>query len=358
VRIGVDARELCGRRTGVGRYLASLLREWTADERARQHDFVLYAPEPIDTYGLEVKIIRGRAGVWWEQARLPRAARADHLDVFFAPAYTAPLALTVPLVVTIHDLSFVAHPEWFRLREGMRRRWLTRSAARRARAIVTVSEFSRREVIERLKIPDGRVHAILHGASRPSAGRQIAGGEPIVLYVGSIFNRRRVPDLIRAFGRVARTHPDAALEIVGDNRSHPHQDLASIIATEALGDRVRWHAYLSEVELQGLFARARAFAFLSEYEGFGMTPIEALAAEIPPVLLDTAVARETCGDAAFYVAKGDIAATATALERALFDGDARARVLAAAPSVLARYSWARAARATLAVIEKAADRSA
>src|SRR5439155_976287 len=160
---------------------------------------------------------------------------------------------------------------------------------------------------------------------RPISGRSPLRTEPVVLFVGSIFNRRRVPELIRAFGRVARAHRDASLEIVGDDRTHPRQDLARAIADEALGERVRWHAYLPEAELQAMYGRARAFAFLSEYEGFGLTPVEALAAGIPPVVLDTAVARETCGDAALYVPAGDVAATATALEQALFVRSDRGR---------------------------------
>ena len=87
-------------------------------------------------------------------------------------------------------------------------------------------------MIQRFGVAEERVHAIPHGASRPLSGPASTRADPVVLFVGSIFNRRRVPDLIRAFGRVARAHPDASLEIVGDNRSHPHQDLPAIIAAE------------------------------------------------------------------------------------------------------------------------------
>ena len=121
---------------------------------------------------------------------------------------------------------------------------------------------------------------------------------------------------------------------------------------------MRWHEYLTDAELDALYAQARAFAFLSEYEGLGLTPLEALAAGVPPVLLDTPVAREACGDAALYVAAIDLRAITHALEAALFDDDARAGVLAAAPATLAKYSWPRAARDTLAVIEAAGLRSA
>jgi hypothetical protein len=151
-----------------------------------------------------------------------------------------------------------------------------------------------------------------------------------VLFVGSIFNRRHVGDLIRAFAPLARAHPDASLDIVGDNRSYPREDLERTIVEGGLGNRVRWHEYVSDAELRDLYAQARAFAFLSEYEGLGLTPLEALAAGVPPVLLDTPVARESCGDAAVYVPVGDGPATTRALEAVLFDEATRSRILAAA----------------------------
>jgi glycosyltransferase involved in cell wall biosynthesis len=356
MRIGIDARELSGQPTGVGRYLAALLRHWAGDPRASAHELVLYAPEALaidlDPRRVVTRIVPGAPGTWWEQIRLPRAAAADHLDVFFAPAYTAPLRMRVPTVVAIHDLSYIAHPEWFRLREGARRRWLTRHTAAHASAVITISEFSRREIVEHLGLPASRVSVIVLGID-PPAIVPAAAVEPRVLYVGSIFNRRGVPLLIRAFAALLRTHPDASLDVVGGNRTHPHQDIAGAIARGGLSQRVHWHEYVSDERLRELYAGARAFAFLSEYEGFGLTPLEALAVGIPPVVLDTPIARESCGDAAIFVPAGDLPATTKALESALFDDDVRARVLGAAPAVLARYSWPRAARETMDAIESA-----
>jgi len=363
MRIGIDARELCGRTTGVGRYLGALVRQWAVDPDAWPHDFVLYAPEPLamalDPARFTTRIVPGAPGTWWEQVRLPRIADDDRLDVFFAPAYTGPLDIGVPSVVTIHDLSFVAHPEWFRIRDGMRRRWLTRQSAARARAVVTVSEFSRGELIDLLGVPDSRIHVIAHGIGTqapdvapqtPDAASQAPDAAPRVLFVGSIFNRRHVPDLIRAFGPIAQAHTDAALDIVGDNRSFPRENLRQTIAAEGLQARVHCHEYLADAQLRNLYAHARAFVFLSEYEGLGLTPLEALAAGVPPVLLDTPVARESCGDAALYVPLNDRRATTRAIGSVLFDEATRSRLLGAAPAVLAKYDWARAARETLAVL--------
>ncbi len=356
MRIGIDARELCGHPTGAGRYLYGLLRQWSSDETARKHDFVLYAPEALavsfDARRLPTRIVPGSPNTWWEQVRLPPVAARDHLDLFFAPAYTAPLLSRVPTVLAIHDVSFAAHPEWFSAREGLRRRSIARRAARQARAVLTISEFSRREIVEHLGIQASSIHVIPPGISPPARPRTVAREER-VLYVGSIFNRRRVPDLIRAFAIIARTYPVVSLDIVGDDRSYPPQNPGVAIRQANLDGRASWRQFLPDEELGRLYWSARAFVFLSEYEGLGLTPLEALAAGVPPVLLDTAVARESCGDAALYV-NGEIQAIVNALEQVLFDETLRGRLLAAAPGVLARYDWARAAHDTMALLERTA----
>src|SRR5262249_39186902 len=108
--------------------------------------------------------------------------------------------------------------------------------------------------------------------------------------------------------------------------------------------------YVDQTTLAQLYAGAHAFAFLSEYEGFGLTPLEALSAGVPIVVLDTAVAREVYGPAAIYVERPDRALIHAALERALFAASARAEVLAQAAGVLARYSWRRCAAQVLDIL--------
>jgi len=357
MRIGVDARELCGRSTGVGRYLGGLLHVWADDDGARAHEFFIYAPTlpglPASARHFQERLVHGGAGTWWEQVQLPRAIADDNLDVFFSPAYTAPLRAAVPVVVAIHDLSFVAHPEWFKPREGFRRRWLTRQAAKRAAAVVTISQFSRRELGERLSIPDAAIHVIPPGIEPATSFSTDPRDEPRVLYAGSIFNRRHVPELVLAMVELLRTHPDASLDIVGDNRSFPPQDIGGLVAEHGLEHAVRCHDYVPDDRLRDLYGSARAFAYLSEYEGLGLPPLEALSAGVPPVLLDTPVARETCADAAAYVSGLAPAAIADTLARVLFDGSVRREILARAPAVLARYNWTQAARDTLAVLEAA-----
>ena len=354
IRIGIDARELLGHPTGVGRYLAELLRRWTAREDSAARRFILYSPEPLPA-GLagstETRVLPGGRGTWWEQSALGRAVRRDRPDVFFAPAYTAPLGVGVPFAVTIHDISFVAHPEWFRLRERGRRRVLTARAARNASVIFTDSEFSRSEIEARLGVERTRIRVIAPGVTtRPGPGSRIPDPDsksPLVLFVGSLFNRRRLPDLIAAFASATAHLPDAQLVIVGADRTWPVQDLTEHARSLSVAEKVRVLDYVEESQLAALYARASVFAFLSEYEGFGLTPLEALTAGVPIVVLDTPVAREVYGPAAAYVPRGDIHAAAAALGRFLHSPAAGDEQLAQAPAVLARYSWDRAADETL-----------
>lgn len=355
MRIAVDARELCHRPTGVGRYLAELLAEWAHDERARRHDWTLFAhalPRLGPDWSGRVRVLGGGGGTWWEQWTFARTLAADPHDVLFAPGYTAPLTTGVPTVLTVHDVSFFARPEWFSIREGMRRRAVTARAAWRAKAVITDSEFSAGEIAARIGLPAERVSVIPLGVRQP-AGTYPLVREPLVLYVGSIFERRRVDWLIRIFDRVVDRVPAARLEIVGENRTaRPRLDLEALRASTRHATHIGIRAYIDDHALADLYARASAFAFLSEYEGFGLTPLEALAAGVPPIVLDTPVAREVYGSAARYVvAAAGPEALVDALVECLTSDRARLGLLQHGPEVLARYNWAATARATLDVIE-------
>jgi glycosyltransferase involved in cell wall biosynthesis len=370
LRVGIDSRELLGHTTGVGRYLAELVARWTRDPALAACHLVLFAPGPLDPDapwmgrgGARVSGVHvpGGKGTAWEQWSLPKAARRERLSLFFAPAYTMPLALAVPRVVSIHDVSFAAHPEWFPWRQGLRRRLLAKASARRARAVLTLTGFSRDEIERRLGIPAEKISVVSpavdsHPAfgARPPETQAVSPGSrpPVALFVGSIFNRRHVPAMIRAFAGVTRRVPGARLEIVGENRTHPFEDVGAVAARCGIASAVTLRDYVDEATLASLYASARAFVFLSEYEGFGLTPLEAMARGVPAIVLDTAVAREAYGDDALYVSRPDAPELADEITRLFTDAawhDARA---AAGRRAASRYSWDRAAKDTFAVLAR------
>ena len=374
MRIAVDARELAGHATGVGRYLREILAAWGRLPEAGTHEIVLCSPEPIDVSafgGAAVTTVTrpGGGGTAWEQLVLPGLLRDAGADVLFAPGYTAPLRSPVPVVLVVHDVSFAAHPEWFSWREGARRRTITRLAAAQARRVLTISEFSKREIVAHLGTDREKITVIYPGLTQIPVGRAFTArlandkgspheGSPherqSVLFVGSIFGRRHVPELIQGFARIAASHPALQLDIVGENRTSPPLDLGAIAHGAGVGDRVHLRSYVSEEELERLYGRAGVLAFLSDYEGFGLTPLEALGAGVPIIVLDTPVTREVYGEAAFYIAAPEPSRIAAAIAQAVFDDAARKDVLAARGGVLARYSWDDCARRVLAVLTGAA----
>ena len=273
--------------------------------------------------------------------------------MFFAPAYTAPIMLGCPMVPAIHDLSYFAHPEWFSAREGWRRRWLTRATARRSASIVTLSEFSRREITTYLGVPAARVAIASPGAPRVAAPSPDVEREAMVLFVGSLFNRRRIPELLAGFVELVARVPVARLVIVGDNRTTPRLDVLGTAARLGIGARVTWLEYVGDAELDSLYRHARAFAFLSDYEGFAMTPLEAIAHGVPAVLEDTAVAREIYGGAAALV-QLDPGSIANALVPLLIDDLAHQAAVALGRARLGAFSWPRAAGVIREALERAA----
>jgi glycosyltransferase involved in cell wall biosynthesis len=360
MRVAIDARELTGRPTGVGRYLAELLDRWALSPDARRHDWRVYSHHPVKVPAAlrsSAVVVPGSGGTRWEQTALARALGREKPDVLFAPGYTAPLTAPCPVALTIHDVSFAAHPEWFSFREGLRRRTLTAWSARRARLVLTDSRFSRDEIIRHIGIPEHHIRVIPLGIRRP-VERPATVREPIVLYVGSIFRRRHVETLIEAFvHHVAARVPGSRLEIVGENRMYPPGDPAAALrhSPPEIAQRVTIRSYVDEATLRSLYQRASVFAFLSSYEGFGLTPLEALAEGVPPVVLETAIAREVYGPAARYVPTvASAAAVGDTLTELLLDASARHEVLAHAANVLARFDWNRTADATLRALEEAA----
>ncbi len=359
MRLAIDARELTGHQTGVGRYLTELLVEWHAAGVRRRHEVTLYAHSAAaqvpEGWRDALQVVPGAGGTRWEQWDLARALAANRPDVLFAPGYTAPLACPAPIVLAVHDVSFFAHPEWFSRREGLRRRQLTAWSARRARVVLAPSAFSAAEIARHLGLDAGRIHLVYIAVRVPAVTPSITR-QPVVLFVGSLFQRRHVDVLIDAFAAVARTRPEARLEIVGENRTSPHVDFAALIAARGLDQRARLRHWVDDATLDALYHQATVFVFLSRYEGFGLTPLEAMARGAVPVVLDTPVAREIYGDAAVRVPDtpalaGEVAA---AIGTLLDDADARARLRANALPVLARYRWDSAAAQTLACLEEAA----
>jgi glycosyltransferase involved in cell wall biosynthesis len=319
MQIAVDARELSGGRPASAAILAELLRAWDELPGALGHDFALCAASPVTTPPLpRLRVshhVAPGGGPWWEQRSLPRLAAGARRAV--RARLLGPALPGMPMVVTIHDVSFAAHPNGSRRAKAAPPPDDTRAAAWRARRVLTVSDFSKREIVRCFGTDASKIDVVYSGATPFAAARRRArrdGRPTTVLFVGSVFARRHVPELIDGFGG-SPDCPRRDLEIVGDNRSRPRVDLDALV--RAHGQDGACASALRQRCGAGRAVRgAAAFAFLSEYEGFGLTPLDALAPGVPIVVLDTEVAREIYGPAALSSPTPDPALVEAALDAA------------------------------------------
>jgi glycosyltransferase involved in cell wall biosynthesis len=368
LRIGIDARELQGHPTGTGRYLRSLLRVWSADG---EDQLVAYfnGPAPHEPVLDHPRILRRPIGarplrgLVWQERDLPREARRDELDVFFAPAYVCPLALELPRVTALHDLSFISQPQDFSLLDGLRRRLLVGRSVRASRRLLACSEFTRREILAHFPESKGRVDYVPLGPDddlppppprNEARGRLGLGERPFLLTVGSILNRRCLPDLLRAIAELLPRHPQLVLDVAGENRTQPLLDLPRLVAHLGLARHVRLSGFVSEASLSDRYAAADALILLSDYEGFGLPALEAMARGVPVVASSRPAVGEIFGEAALLVEPRDVSGIATAVDRVLRDGVLRRDLVERGQLLASRYSWQRTAALTREALAAAA----
>ncbi len=378
MRIGIDGRPLERERTGVARYLLSLLRVWAKEHKV--HEYYLYFEHdvPVDplldeacfTKRLPARLPVPKQSIrqlLWEQMILPLAARRDKVDLLFSPGYTLPALFLGAAAVTIHDLSYEAHPEWSRPAQRWRLRTFSRLAAHKARVVLTDSQFSRHELLKYYRLPAGKIRAIPlaadeyfrplpSGEARNAVRRRFGLEEDYLLFVGSLFSRRHIPTLLEAFEVALKDGGPAKLVLVGEDWLGANSTISPAI--EALHLRLGRQAVLhlphvEEGELLHLYNAAMAFIFLSEYEGFGLTALEAMACGTPVITARTSSIPEVVGEAAFLVSDpADAAEVSRAILAVALDAERRAHMIKGGLERASTFSWRRCAEETMSVLEQ------
>jgi glycosyltransferase involved in cell wall biosynthesis len=284
-----------------------------------------------------------RLGHVWEQAVLPFQAAGARL--LYSPANLAPV-LSDRNVVVIHDVAALRHPEAYSRQYVAYQRALLPALARRARLLITVSEFSRRELIDVLGAPADRVRVIPEGVDERFAGP--ADPEPVrahydltrpyVLVVATESRRKNLPVLAAA----ARALAERGVELVLVGSGRPYLRTGEV--------PLRRLGYVPDQELPGLYAGALALALPSRYEGFGLPCLEAMACGTPVVAADAGALPETVAQAGLLVAPDDAEGFVQALLCLIAEDGPRAELIGAGRARAAAFTWSRAAALTDAAI--------
>jgi glycosyltransferase involved in cell wall biosynthesis len=366
LRIGIDAHSVGMGAGGNETHYENLIR-WLPKVDAR-NEYILYFShldaERRAAYAIEGRI-RTQALPWKNSylrvpLALPKAIRHDKLDVFHAQ-YVLPPFTRCKTLVTIADLAFEHYPESFPAVQRARCKWMIPSAARKADHILTVSEFSKRDISERYKISPDKITVTYHGTDErfapvdPSRARedlarkyQVSG--PFLLYVGRIQARKNLIRLVEAFATLKKRGAPHQLVIVGKSDFQAKQ-LVAKIAELGLRNDVVFPGYVPNNDLPVFYSAAEAFVFPSLFEGFGLPVIEAMACGAAVVTSYGSSLDEVAGDAASLADPHSTESIVSAIDRVLRDDVWRAELRRRGLARARQFSYEKAARQVVNIYE-------
>ena len=358
-RIGVDFHTFDGLYQGSRSHLLGLYRE--AIRRAPEYDFVFFCAEPDklreadpafgmpNAHCVAMPHRSGLARLGWQLALLRRKHRIDLLHV----QYRMPLLPWGACAVTIHDTLFETHPQFFTKGFLRAARLAGRRSVKKAALLMTVSEFSRREIARLYGVDPMNVTITGNGVSlarfhpvSAEGGGDRSGADLVralgatpgeyLITVGRLEPRKNHLNLVRAFARMAEPRPP--LLVVGQ-REFEHDEAFAEVERLGLGKEITFLERVADAELPALVRHARVFVYPSYAEGFGMPVLEALASGVPVVTSNTTALVEVAAGAALAVSPDDPKAIADAIEQLLHDAALRKRLGAQGLEVAARHRW-------------------
>lgn len=366
LRIGFDGRALTSPAAGVRRYASALLPALLALDGGIE--IVALGGDPAALPAGIAHIEEPPhppTNLGWALVGVPRAARRAAVDVIHAPAYTAPLWGTPPVVLTIHDVSYARHPEWYPYRRDLVRRAFYRRSARAARVILTDSAFSAEEIVAAYGIDRDRIVVAPLGVDRrfSPAGpgescelpQEISG--PFILHVGDLHERRNLATVVDAVIGARRHFGGAAgvsLVLAGVDRGVGNALCAIAAEADAPGAAVTLGA-VSEDLLLSLYRCATALVYPSLYEGFGLPVLEAMACGTPVIASRAASIPEVLGSAGILLDPLDVQAWTDAIVNVVNDDDQRAAMRSKGLARATEFGWARTAELTREAYRRAAQ---
>lgn len=371
MKLGINGWRIHGQRTGVGRYLLNVVKNWTPEVVAGRFDEInFYSPKPVDRTEVplpenfcERVLPSNRPMLVWENVRMAPVATDD---VLFCPSYSRPLFARGKTVVVTHDAVSQIYPELFPQSVRLFYNRLYGWSARHATLVITDSEAARHDIASCWGVPLSRIRVVYlapAGIFRPLAPdderinevceRLTGSSAPFFLFVGKLSGRRNIPLLLEAFAELKRrTSLPHRLLLVGLNIHG--LDIPKLINDLGIAESARHCQYVSDEDLNSIYNAAEAFISPSTYETVSLPVMEAQATGTPVICIDTVGMRDITGGAAFFIPKLEVGGMFEALSRLASDVSLRRELSERGLANAQRFSWQRCSLETLAVIEEAA----
>ncbi|HEY0753055.1 MAG TPA: glycosyltransferase family 1 protein [Ktedonobacteraceae bacterium] len=386
MKIGINTMFFRHPASGSGQYLIHLLNALA--EIDTQNEYILVGPEPISEsvqQQLRAPFTRYSKGVsgplglnaslekmTWEQWTGPREARRLGVDVFHVPHFAPPLITrSVPVVATIHDVIPLRLPLYHSSAKARVYSSVVARAARHATLIITISQHAKQDIIDALSIPEERIRVIYQAVSddfKPVEDMQkLAAARArysltgrYVFYLGGLDARKNVPQLVRAFSHLYQRLGDPQLQLLISGNPDKQNgslfpDPRPVAADLGMSGQIIYR-FVEEEDKPLIYSGASAFVFPSLYEGFGLTPLEAMSCGAPVVCSNRTSLPEVVGDAALTIDPDNLPAMIEAMYNVLTDAELSANLRARGLERAKLFSWRKTARETLTVYEEAVAR--
>lgn len=358
----VNGRFLTQAVTGVQRYAREITRQLVKHFPHLKVCVPARAVSVAQDSGLPVESFGRLRGHGWEQLELPARARRAAGSVLINLCNTGPLAYSRQ-IVTLHDIAFLHQPKWYGRRFYYFYRFLIPRLVRRSAKIVTDSEFSRRQIIERLRVASNRVAVVPCAVSsnfREPARKRAAPERPAyprysryIVAVSSLDPRKNLERLILAFRALNST--ELELRIVGSTSRVFAGTKVKTLSEGVPG--VRFCGRISDEAMAELYGEAEFSVFPTLYEGFGLPPLEAMACGCPVVVSGVTSLPEVCGDAAHYVDPYSVEDIARGMRDVLNDADLRADLRRKGRERIRAFSWERSGEALAQIVRELGEES-
>ncbi len=377
MEILINGRNLEGKRTGVGRYLANIIRIWS--EKYEENEYKIFFKDEISSdpfinaSNVEATLVNTpksiNIGPIWENVFLPNAlSKNKTADLYFTSNYTLPVfPQRFKEIVTIFDISYIAHPEWFPKRNLAALKMLTGPTVNRADIILTGSEATKNEILKYYDIDGSKIFVTNLGVEEKFLKLDLKSDDEainklklkhnikgkIVLFVGLIMNRRNVPVLMESISNIIKkTGEEINLVIIGKNHSYPYFDIDEMAEKYDIKNYLRWIQYTDDEEIFNFYKAADIFMCSSLYEGFNITPLEAMFCGAPVICSNMSSLPEVVGDAAYMLDDPrDPIEMEKAITDVLSDKDLQSKLSQRGKDRAKIFSWDRCAQETIDIFQ-------
>ncbi|NQV13298.1 MAG: glycosyltransferase family 4 protein [Parcubacteria group bacterium] len=373
--IGVDAsRANRAAKTGTEWYSYNLILELAKiDSRNR---YFLYSPDVLSgklaslSDNFQEKVLRWPPKYLWTMLRLSWEMKWHAPDVLFVPAHIIPLISPARTVTTIMDIGFVSKPELYSSKELKYHNFGLRQAIKKATKILTISNFTKQEMVKRCGIDPERIQVIYLGFDagifQPKRDQariesvlqkyKIPTRDPYFLYIGRLEEKKNTPGLIKAFAEFKQSNKSKHKLVLVGSPGHNYEQVQELIKEHKLEREVIETGWVDEEDLPVLLSASLAFVFPSFYEGFGLPLLEAMSCQTPILAARAASIPEVAGGAALLFDPYDVPDMAKKMEMIVSNETLRVDLVQRGISRVKDFSWEKCTRETLAAIEKVASK--